>query len=162
MTHTGLKTLLATAALVLLATPSAQAGADTGTTSTKIPVELAVFVDCDNDGIGDLVRVSGNLHIVTHYTVNGNRITLKEHFQPMGLKGFGETSGAAYNATGVTQQMTSFSLVGPQTTQTFVNRFHFVGTGDAPSFYLKETRHLTFNAKGELTSQVDNFDLTCQ
>jgi hypothetical protein len=162
MEQTGRNTLLATAALVLLAAPSAQGGADADTTSTKIPVELAVVVDCDNDGIGDLVRVSGNLHILFHYTVNGSRVTLTEHFQPMEVRGFGETSGVAYNATGVTRQVTSFPLVGPQTTQTFVNRFHFVGTGDSPSFFLKQTQHLTFNAHGDLTSQVDNFDLTCE
>jgi len=36
------------------------------------------------------------------------------------------------------------------------------GTGGAASFYIKQTSHFTVNANGELTSQVDNFDATCE
>ena len=157
MTTTSLKTLIASAMLTLLAAPSANAGTETSTLQQKIPVTIQAYLDC----AGEIVEVSGNLHSVLHHTINGKRATYTSHFQPMGLQGYGTVSGNMYNATGVTRQVINLSLTGVQQTFTFVNRYHFVGTGGAASFYVKQTSHLTVNANGELTSQVDNFDATC-
>ena len=49
---------------------------------------------------------------VTHETVNGQRMAIKSHFQPMGLQGYGTVSGSMYNATGVTQQSQTLTLGG--------------------------------------------------
>ena len=158
MTHTALTTVLGTTILVLLTSSDVSAAATTATFQQKVPVTLNVFLDCT----GEMVEVSGNLHEVIHQTINGKRVTFTSHYQPMGLQGYGTVSGSMYNATGVTRQVHSFSLTGAQQTFTFVNRFHFVGTGGAASFYIKQTSHFTVNANGELTSQVDNFDATCE
>jgi hypothetical protein len=158
MTSKSVTTLLASAMLTLLSAPAANAGATTETFQQKIPVTITAFLDCT----GELVEVSGNLHVVTHQTINGKRATFTSHFQPMGLQGYGTVSGSMYNATGVTRQVNTVSLTGTQQTFTLVNRFHFVGTGGAASFYVKQTTHLTVNANGEMTSQVDNFDLSCE
>jgi len=45
---------------------------------------------------------------------------------------------------------------------TYVNRFHFVGTSGAASYDVKQTQHFTFNANGELTSDVNIFEMTCE
>jgi len=158
LTSKSVTTLLASVALTLLSAPAANAGATTNTVSQKIPVSIVAFLDCT----GELVEVSGNLHVVTHETLNGNRVTFTSHFQPMGLQGYGTVSGSMYNATGLTRQVNTVSLNGAQQSFTFVNRYHFVGTGGAASFYVKQTSHVTLNANGEVTSQVDNFDVTCE
>jgi hypothetical protein len=44
---------------------------------------------------------------------------------------------------------------------TFINRFHVVGTRGAPTFYVKETLHLTASPTGEITASVDNFSEEC-
>ena len=158
MTRKSVTTLLASVMVTLLAAPAANAGATTETSQQKIPVTLFAFLDCT----GELVEVSGNLHVVTHETINGKRATFTSHFQPMGLQGYGTVSGSMYNATGVTRQVNSLSLTDVQQTFTFVNRYHFVGTGGAASFFVKQTSHITVNANGEVTSQVDNFDSSCE
>jgi hypothetical protein len=158
MTSKSLTTLIASAMLTLLAAPSANAGAETGTLREKIPITIQAYLDC----AGEIVEVSGNLHSVLHHTINGKRATYTSHFQPMGLQGYGTVSGSMYNATGVTRQVNTLSLTGAQQTFTYVNRFHFVGTGGAASFFLKQTSHITVNANGEITSQVDNFDMSCE
>lgn len=158
MTRKSVTTLLASVMATLLAAPAANAGATTETSSQKIPVTLSVFLSCT----GEVVEVSGNLHVVTHETINGKRATFTSHFQPAGLQGYGTVSGSMYNATGVTRQVNSFSLTDAQLTFTLVNRFHFVGTGGAASFFVKQTSHVTVNANGDVTSQVDNFDSTCE
>jgi hypothetical protein len=159
MAHTALKTLLATAVLTLMSAPTANAAATTDTIlQDKVPVTITAYLACT----GEMVEVSGNLHRLIRRTVNGNRVSYKEHFQPMGLAGYGTVSGDTYHATGVTQATHTFSLTGAQQSFTSINRFHFVGTAGAASFYVKETYHYTFNANGELTSLVENYDVTCE
>ena len=126
--------------------------------SRSAPLTLSVSLACT----GEVVEVSGNLHVVTHQTTNGNRATFTSHFQPAGAQGYGTVSGSMYNATGITRQVNSVSLTSAQQTFTYVNRFHFVGTGGAASFFVKQTSHVTLNAKGEVTSQFDKFDSTCE
>lgn len=158
MTRIALSTLLGTAVLTLLSAPAVHAGATTFTSQDKIPLTLAVLLPCT----GEVVEVSGFLHRLVHQTINGQRVTFKSHNQPMGLTGYGTVSGDTYHATGVTQTTHTFSLSGAAESLTYVNRFHFVGTSGAASYYVKQTQHFTFNANGELTSDVNNFEMTCE
>jgi hypothetical protein len=72
-------------------------------TNTSTPLDLSVFVPCANGGAGEIVDLSGQLHTVISTTINGNNFSAKEHFQPQGVSGTGETTGAKYQGTGVTQ-----------------------------------------------------------
>lgn len=159
MTHGAMNTLLGTAILTLLASSNAGAAATTEKIlQDKIPITIGAYLACTDE----VVEVSGYLHRLVRQTINGNRVSFKQHFQPMGLAGYGTVSGDTYHATGVTQTTHTFSLTGPQESLTFVNRFHFVGTGGAASFYVKTTSHYTVNANGEITSTVDNSEVTCE
>jgi hypothetical protein len=70
------------------------------------------------------------------------------------------SSGVTYHATGLTRD-TAVTVPSGGLTDTFVNRFHIVGTGAAPTYYVKETVHLTISATGEITASVDNFSEEC-
>ena len=66
-------------------------------------IDLAVFVPCADGGAGVLVDLSGRLHTMIHFTINGNNVSGVSHFQPQGISGTGETTGDKYQATGVTK-----------------------------------------------------------
>ena len=38
-------------------------------------IDLAVFVPCADGGAGELVDLSGRLHTMIHFTINGNNVS---------------------------------------------------------------------------------------
>jgi hypothetical protein len=79
------------------------------TTREVVPFSADIDIPCT----GETVSVSGNLLIVSVLLINGNRITSKSLFSPMGVKGF-STSGKSYQATGNTQFIFTGSFVNGQ------------------------------------------------
>jgi hypothetical protein len=136
--------------------------ATTETVNQQVPFNAFVFVPCAAGGAGELIHISGTLHVLTHTTVsNSGNIHVKLHFQPQGVSGEGLTTGASYRATGVTQE--EFNMNGPlPITDTFVNNFRMIGQGPNNNFMVHQNFHVTINANGELTSFVDNVRVTCQ
>ena len=126
-------------------------------------INLTVFVPCAAGGAGELVDLSGPLHTLITFTINGNNVSGTAHFQPQGLSGTGETTGDKYQATGVTKD-TSFklSLQNGQANQTFVNNFRIIGSGAGNNFLVHEEAHITFNANGTVTVFQDNLSIECK
>jgi hypothetical protein len=149
----------AVAVLDAVAAPSSD-GAAVLTVSQRFPLELEQFVPCAAGGLGETVALSGELHELFHVTISlGGNVVVKTFDNPQGVTGVGLTTGAQYQATGVTQEI--FSLrVGA--TDTFVNEFHVIGQGPDNNFVVREVLHLTINANGELTAQIDNFSVECR
>ena len=149
---------------MLLLPNFASAGATATTTNLEVPLALTVFVPCANGGAGENVDISGTLHILLHFTLSDNgRVTLKEHFQPQGAGGIGETTGDTYRATGVTQDIqTSDGIAGPPFEFTFVNNFRIIGQGAGNNLLIHENLHVTINANGDVTSFHDDFSAECK
>jgi hypothetical protein len=129
------------------------------TSNTSVPLDIGVFVPCANGGAGDVVNLSGNLHILATTTFDasgGAHGTLL--FNPQNVSGTGTVSGAAYRGTGET--LTTFN-VAAGAVFTFTNNFRIVGTGGAPTFAVHENVVLVVNANGTVTASVDNFRVTC-
>ncbi len=131
------------------------------TENTVIPLDFFVFVSCAAGGAGELVHLTGNLHALFHVTIsNSGNFSLKEHFQPQGVSGIGQTTGAKYQATGGTQDRLHFGRVG--VVFTLINNFRIIGQGPGNNFLVHETFHITVNANGTLTSFVDGFKVECK
>ena len=128
----------------------------------SIDINLLAFVPCANGGAGELVALEGPLHILTSFTINGNNVSGFFHFQPQGISGTGETTGAKYQATGVTQESFKNSLQMGQANETFVNNFRIIGQGPGNNFLVHETLHFTINADGTVTVFHDNFSIDCK
>ena len=136
--------------LVLAAAPAEAAT----TVERNIPFEATI------DECGETITLSGTLiGIFTEQPLPNGGLLVTFHFQPQGVAGV-SSSGVAYHATGLTRE-TLVIVPSGGLTDTFVNRFHIVGTGGAPTFYVKETLHLTVSATGEITASVDNFSEEC-
>jgi len=138
-------------------------GGNNGATSLSIPIELLVFVPCANGGSGEVIDVSGPLHVVSQLTVSASgNFSDYFHFQPQGITGTGETTGLKYQATGITEQSFSGSLQNGQLALTFVNNFNIIGQGPGNNFLVHETLHFTINADGTLTVSFDNLTVDCK
>ncbi len=155
--------VLLAVALVLIASLSvaqASAKATTVTDNVRIPTDIFVFVPCAAGGAGEFVQLSGTLHVLFVTTIDSRGgFHSKYHFQPQGVSGTGLTTGAKYQATGVTQG-TFNGRVGFE--QTFVNNFRIIGQGPGNNFMIHENFHITVNANGEVTAFVDNFSVKCR
>ena len=125
-------------------------------------IDLPVFIPCAAGGAGELVDLSGPLHTLITFTINGNNVSGKTHFQPQGISGTGETTGDKYQATGVTQESFTGSFQNGQFSDTFVNNFRIIGQGPGNNFLVHETLHITVNANGTLTVFHDNFSIDCK
>src|SRR2546423_11584380 len=125
-------------------------------------ITLTVFVPCAAGGAGELVDLSGPLHTLITFTINGINVSGTAHFQPQGIVGTGETTGETYHATGITTDTFKGSFQNGQYTETFVNNFRIIGTGSGNNFLIHEVFHVTINADGILTSLHDNFSADCK
>ena len=158
-----MKTNLMMAMTCLLALVFVAASANAAVqVNTTTDISLQVFVPCAAGGAGEIVDLSGPLHVLLSFTINGNNVSGVQHFQPQGISGTGETTGAKYQATGVTSTTFQMSLQNGQASETFINRFDIIGQGPGNNFRVHETAHITFNAGGTVTVNFDNFNVECK
>ena len=138
--------------------------ASTVTTNERVPFALVAFVPCANNGAGELVEVSGTLHVLTHETISdAGHAQFKVHFQPQGASGRGLTTGDTYRATGVTQEIQTVDLTdGAPQEFTFINNFRIIGKGPNNNLLVHQVIHITINANGELTSEVVKTTVECR
>jgi hypothetical protein len=125
-------------------------------------ITISVFIPCAAGGAGEVVDLSGPLHTLISFTMNGNNVSGYFHFQPQGISGVGETTGDKYQATGVTQQSFKNSLQNGQANLTFVNNFRIIGQGPGNNYLVHETLHFTINANGTQAVSFDNLTVDCK
>jgi hypothetical protein len=152
-----------TGALALLLTLSAVPPAAAEVTENdKIPVEIDLDIPCANGGAGELVSLTGNLHVLMTFDINGNVIRGRFHDQPEDIKGFGSVTGDRYEATGVSQGQFKASLQNGQAIVSFINNFRIIGQGTGNNFLVHQNVHMTINANGDLTTVVDQVRADCK
>ena len=132
------------------------------TVNDKQTIPFAVFVPCANGGAGELVSGTIDLHTLITFTINGNNVSGKTHFQPQGGDLTGSVTGDKYQGTGVTQDHFKGSLQNGQFTTTFVNNFRFIGQGPGNNAVFHENAHVTINANGDVTVIHDNISADCK
>ena len=118
----------------------------------KAPVTLVAFIPCANDGAGEDVEFSGNLHFLLKTTINDNNARSSSHAQPMGLKGVGADTGDEYKATGVTMDILSGSLNSGRVSFSSVNNFRLIGPGKGNNLLVQFNTKFNVNANGEVTA----------
>ena len=134
----------------------------TFSSNSKIDINFSVFIPCANGGAGETVILSGPLHVLTSFTISDNYIRGRDHFQPQGISGIGDITGAKYQATGITEDEFKGSLINGQFQTTSVNNFRIIGQGPGNNFLVHSIFHVTINADGVLTSFVNSFSIECK
>ena len=126
--------------------------------STRVPFTQFQFVPC----AGEVVEISGTLHIVSRTTVDNTGGThIKIHSQPQGATGEGLLSGDLYRGGGVTQVTINTNSGGLPFSATFINNFGLIGRGPVPDLHVHQTIHLTINENGEITANISETRITC-
>ena len=151
------------AILLVLTAGTAMAEAQTYQSNEKIPYNGRFWVPCANDGNGEWVRLTGDLHalLLVTFDENGGR-HVASHFQSMGITGYGEVTRDKYQAAGVTRHDQNFQPAAYPLEYTYVNNFWIVGPGQGNNVLVHETYHITLNGSGEVTAETDNFWAECR
>ena len=151
---------IAVACALVIPAAAASGKATVTTTNDRFPIDITVFIPCANAGVGEDVDLSGNLHVLFHTTDDAQGgFHVKSHAQPQGVSGVGQITGDKYQGTGVTQDQFN-AQVGEEFT--FVNNFRIIGQGPGNNFLVHQVIHVTVNANGEVTAEVDLFSEDCK
>jgi hypothetical protein len=126
------------------------------------PTEILQFIPCANGGLGEEILFTGSLHLITHVTMGGNRVSVFEA-AAFHETGTGLSTGDKYESTVAYRwQPVSGSLVNGQFSTAFVAHAAITGPGPGNNMYFPVTFHITINANGEVTAEVERGDFTCK
>jgi hypothetical protein len=139
----------------------ARAQAGTATSSVSVPIEESLPGGLLGHpcGTGDVIHLTGDVHIVEHRTTDatgGVHHKVEVSFQ--GLEGVGLVSGTSYRAiraTNIIEQSSGADVSIDVTIQ------RLVAIDGGPDFWLRRVLHFTYNANGELTVQIVKVEASC-
>jgi hypothetical protein len=132
----------------------------TPTENVKLTLLKAEYNPCADDGAGETVVLSGELHEVARIKVEkdgGWRMDV--HMNPQGVKGVGMTTGTEYRASGVTR---STHKVEAGETIEVKSRFRMISQGSSPDFHYELTTLVSVDANGTLLAVVAEDSYTCR
>jgi len=116
-----------------------------------------------NDCTQELMNYKGNVHIVIQGAINDNKVSTVEHVNYMNLSATGETSHVTYRGSVIQNNSSNTSNTNGTYTYTGQLSLKFVTAGDKNNFVQKIFYHITINAKGETTSEIDKANYgSCQ
>jgi len=149
--------------LVLAVPTSARAQAVTNTTNVQVPLNFPQFVPCANGGAGDIVILTGTVHILAHVTVDaqaGIHVHTVTNFQD--VSAVGQVTGLNYRGVGVLHtDMINNNGPTQQLEGTQESTFQVVGQGPGNNLKFKALFHQTVNSNGEFTADVVNVSADC-
>jgi hypothetical protein len=147
--------LIAIVALSAVST-LARADAQSSTTQSTIVFSGTLFDACT----GEHVTLDGDLHLVTHDTVDANGgHHAKVGVNTQGLSGTG-TSGASYHLISVGEVNVETTSGASETTE--VSHFKLVGSGPSDNQYFDFLLHFTVDANGDLTADTASIASGCR
>jgi hypothetical protein len=125
-------------------------------------VDEVFFVPCANDGAGETVVMSGNIHFVAHFTFNDNTVSGMFFANSVNFSGTGQVTGDHYRRTGVSTSVFSESQQGSSFTTTSAFSFQLVGQGAGNNLVVHTLFHVTINAQGDTTVSLETLRADCK
>lgn len=118
---------------------------------------------CKEGGGFEEIDGTATTHGVLHLTESpSGQVTIKLQLETKG-RGVGVETGTVYEGQGSTHLSATFdSKDAAPFNMTFAQTILFVSHGPAPDLILRITRHLTINAEGEVTSEVERIQSECR
>lgn len=131
-------------------------------TSIIVPLDQTFWIPCANGGAGEYVNFTGSFHIVSFLKTDANGTEHYQlHTQPQNASGIGLTTGDEFRGTGLGKTSANVKI-GITGNSTYIQSFKLIGKGQTPSLKIQEVFHITVNANGELTADVDMVKVTCE
>ena len=156
-------TLALVAASAILVPSSVQAEATTTSRVFSYPVDFTTFVNCVNGGAGEWIVLSGSVQFVAVSTTDANGAQhLQELTIQQGISGAGLTTGDLYRTVGAHRSGFNAAYGGSPGERDVINSYHLIRVGGGAVLAVHETTHVTWNANGELSANVENFSIVCE
>ena len=115
-----------------------------------------------NECTGEEVHLTGELVIRIRTTIDATGgIHAAFHLTPRHVRGVGVESGIAYHAVGGLRDSFNAAADFAPLVGTTTQMFNLVSQGGSDNLQVKFVFHLTVNAQGEVTAEIDNFSLAC-
>jgi hypothetical protein len=121
-------------------------------TSTTIPLDAIRSGDCT----GEDVELSGTIHLVSQTQSDGSEVG---HFNFQGVSGVGLTSGTTYRASAVDHVRLGAPF--PSDIHS-VRSLRLISPGPEDNLLIKFLFHITVNANGEITAEVEDVNSECK
>jgi hypothetical protein len=125
--------------------------------NVQVPLNVTVFNPCN----GDLIAVTGSIHLLASTTSDGGggfHIAFMDNVSQ--VTGTGSVSGATYH--GVGGDWFTANVKPPFPVElTMTDVFGLISAGSSPNLVITDTFHITVNADGTLTANVARFSLSC-
>ena len=134
-------------------------------TSTNLtrPFSASLWIPCANGGVGEMVRLLGEVVIQVHTTVDDNGgVHSLTHARPSRVVGVGAVTGLVYRGTGGTFVHENEDSDGFPSTYSYGNIFRIIGQGPGNNLMMHIVVHQTVNANGEITAEVDLTNQSCK
>lgn len=142
--------------------PPVLAAAEAATLVTQ-PFSTSLWISCANEGQGEMVALSGSVELVSHSSQDENGgVHLSMHVRPASMTGVGATSGLMYRGTGGGLVSEFNAADGLPAVYTMINNFRIIGQGPGNNLLMHMTIHVTVNANGEQTAEVDLSSYDCK
>ncbi|UKJ09008.1 hypothetical protein [Solitalea lacus] len=110
---------------------------------------------------GEEIHVTGRLKVLFHVTVNNNNIKVTRNANTQGLSAVGLTSGTIYRVIQIGNEENNGTFINGQWNTTMVVHDHLISQGKEENFMLKSLIHISVNANGEFSANVDNYSFEC-
>ena len=145
--------------LAALAPADANARAVNFITNTSIPVDAVIEEPC---GTGDLVQFSGELHFLSHVTIDdrtGLHAVIEMNLHD--VTGESLLTGNTYRAVGAFHDMVEDNGSTSQVVTSTIALERHIAEGPASDFTLFLQFHVTVNSNGEVTASFLNQRAEC-
>jgi hypothetical protein len=127
---------------------------------TDMPLFTTVTVPCAVGGAGEMVDLIGVTHAVFAVAHDGDGgLHIVTHFNNAGVSGVGLTTGNKYQASGGDYFVSSSGRPGNEFT--LVNNFLMTAPGPGNNVRVHELVHVTTDANGVVTADVENITVDC-
>jgi hypothetical protein len=120
---------------------------------------------CENGGETELIEFSGDAHVVSQIVQDETGVHIVQHVNFQGVRGEGLTTGTNYRVPYGFNSIAKFvfDVDGAPASLTEITSFHFVSQGkSAQDVVVNVQFHVTLNANGELTTEINNFRVECR
>ncbi|WP_284643020.1 hypothetical protein [Paenibacillus silviterrae] len=132
---------------------------ETVTTQEAITQNASLQVEIDQIVYGgdEPIHIKGVIHQNYQITENANKSLVVLHSNAHGIRGTGLNSGEPYVGAGSTICIINDNQFSYETT--YVDNFLLIGKGKLSDYKLHYNYHLTQNANGVWTAQVDHLNI---
>jgi hypothetical protein len=137
---------------------SALADATTFTTVSTVPIAGVTTTDCPAT---EPIAFEGTLHFVFHYTLDASGVAHLAAQSGSQGTAVGLVSGTTYVIAGASASASSTGPGAGPFESTFTNTFLLVSKGGGSNLQLHVTLHVTVNAGGVLTADVQKTSFRC-